>query len=122
MIQHRFFSIRSTLLGLFCFAAIAVAQQADQPGQARKPREKEDPQRRADALEALAGQLGVGPGATIADIGAGGGRDSWTFAEIVGPSGKVFAEEIEESKTKAIQEEAAKRDLQQVKAVLGGPT
>ncbi len=61
----------------------------------------------------------MGPGATIADIGAGNGRDSWTFAEIVGRDGTVLAEEIEEGKTKGIEEEAKKRGLPQVKAVVG---
>ena len=47
----------------------------------------------------------------IADIGAGEGRDTWVFADIVGETGKVFAEEIDEGKVKEIESEAKKREL-----------
>jgi len=70
-------------------------------------------------LRALAERFGIGPGKTVADIGAGSGRDSWVFAEIVGPEGTVFAEEIAEGKVEAISKGAQERKLAQVKPVLG---
>lgn len=112
---------------LFCFVLIALTgaystagQEPDPPAKKpAPPKKKEDPQQRANSLRAIAEHLGVGNGGVIADIGAGKGRDSWVFAEIVGPSGKVLAEEIDEGKTKAIQAEADKRGLSQVDPVLG---
>ena len=77
------------------------------------------PANRADSVQALVCHLGLGKGSIIADIGAGGGRDTWVFADIVGKTGKVFAEEIEENKVKSLKAEAEKRDLNQVKPVLG---
>lgn len=118
--RHPFFPRLSVLI-LLCAAAVAVGQQADQSGEKRRARELEESQR-AEALQAIAKRLGVGPGSTIADIGAGSGRDSWVFAEIVGKDGTVLAEEIEDGKAKKIREEAEKRELPQVKAVLGGAT
>jgi len=61
----------------------------------------------------------LGEGAVIADIGAGRGRDTWVFAKIVGETGTVFAEEIVEDKVESLKTEAKKRDLSQVRAVLG---
>ena len=77
------------------------------------------PANRADSVRALVSHLGLGEGSIIADIGAGGGRDTWIFADIVGKTGTVFAEEIEENKVKSLRTEAEKRDISQVKPVLG---
>jgi predicted methyltransferase len=39
--------------------------------------------------------LGIARGATVADIGAGNGYMTWRLAERVGPTGKVFANDIQ---------------------------
>ena len=77
------------------------------------------PDNRAKSLEAIVSHLGLSEGSVVADIGAGGGRDTWVFAKIVGEAGTVFAEEIVEGKVKWLEEEAKKRNLSQVRAVLG---
>jgi len=77
------------------------------------------PANRADSVRTLVSHLGLGEGSVIADIGAGGGRDTWFFADIVGKTGIVFAEEIEENRVKSLKAEAEKRDINQVKSVLG---
>jgi len=77
------------------------------------------PANRANSVRALVSHLGLGEGSVIADIGAGGGRDTWVFADIVGKTGMVFAEEIEENKVKSLKSEADKRDINHVKPVLG---
>jgi ubiquinone/menaquinone biosynthesis C-methylase UbiE len=95
------------------------AAREKEEAQKRAARQQQDAERRAEALRALARRLDVGPASVIADIGAGNGRDTWVFAEIVGEGGKVYAEEIEEGKTKSLKEAAEKRGLAQVQAVLG---
>ena len=77
------------------------------------------PASRADSVRALAAHLGLGEGSVIADIGAGGGRDTWVFAAIVGKTGTVFAEEIDEKKVDKLKTEADKREFGQVRSVLG---
>lgn len=77
------------------------------------------PGNRADSVRALVSHLGLGEGSVIADIGAGGGRDTWVFADIVCETGTVFAEDIEENKVKSLNAEAEKRDLDQVRPLLG---
>ena len=100
-------------------AAEALAQNAgdthsrvDNAGSAK-------PKDRAESVRAVLSHLGLGEGSAVADIGAGGGKDTWVFAEIVGQAGTVFAEEIAESKVKSLEKEAGRRGLSQVRAVLG---
>ena len=87
----------------------------------RKPRREsaEKAKQRANALRAIVASLGLGEGSSIADIGSGGGRDTWVFAEIVGPTGAVYAEEIAEDKIKTVQQEVEKRGLSHVHPTLG---
>ncbi len=77
------------------------------------------PSNTKESLHALLTHLHVGKGATIADIGAGRGNESWVFAEIVGKEGHVFSEEIGEGKVKELKRAAKKRELTQVQPVLG---
>ena len=77
------------------------------------------PKNRAESVRAIVSHLGLGEGSVVADIGAGGGQDTWVFASIVGEKGTVFAEEIVESKVKSLKTETKKRGLSQVRAVLG---
>ena len=77
------------------------------------------PANRMDSVRALVRYLGLGEGSVIADIGAGNGRDTWVLADIVGETGTVLTEEIEEKKVKSLKAEAERRELNHVKSVLG---
>lgn len=77
------------------------------------------PQDRPASIRAIAARVGLGPGNAVADIGAGKGMDTWVFADIVGPSGMVYAEEITEGNLKTLRAEVEKRKLAQVHPVLG---
>lgn len=78
-----------------------------------------EPKNRAESIGAVLSHLGVGEGSAIADIGAGSGTDTWAFAKIVGEKGTVFAQEIVENKVKSLEREARRKELTQVRAVLG---
>ena len=116
---QRFYHLLSAFL-LIGASALPTAwgKQSDTAGAPRKAPCAEE-QQRGQSLRVIAQRFGVGPGAAIADIGAGSGPDTWVFADIVGQTGKVFAEEIDQEKTRAIEGEADKRGLSQVRAVLG---
>ena len=77
------------------------------------------PENRAESVRAVLSHLGVGEGSSVADIGAGGGKDTWVIAEIVGETGTVFAEEIGDKTVTSLKKEAEKKGLSQVRAVLG---
>lgn len=102
----------------------AVAEKRDRgPTEAeRKKRQAErrkQAEERAESLRKLMQRVGLGPGAVVADVGAGKGQDSWVLADIVGPEGKVYAEEIGQEKVDRLKEEAKRRQLPQVQAILG---
>lgn len=115
---------RLLLLMVACSLVLASATFAQESKPKAKPKRpaakrKDDSKRRAESLRKLAAKLEVGPGASIADIGAGNGRDTWIFADIVGEQGSVFAEEIGQDKVDKIKKDAKSRGLPQVRAVLG---
>ena len=116
MIRHRCTLVVACLLTCLLTVSVADAQRK------KEPRKREDAKQRADALRAICGQLEVGAGKVIADIGAGNGRDTWTFASVVGETGKVFSEEIAQGKCDTIEKGAKERKLTQVQTVLGTPT
>ncbi len=71
----------------------------------------------ADEIARLAALMEWKPGTIVADIGAGDGSYSFAAAERVGPSGRVFATEIDEKKLKELRAEVKKRNLQNVAVI-----
>jgi predicted methyltransferase len=109
---NRYFVIIILIFALFQVSTCVASSNHDGSKTAR-------PANRADAVRTLVSHLGLGGGSIIADIGAGNGRDTWVFAEIVGETGKVFAEEIDEDKVKSLKDSAEEKNLAQVIALLG---
>ena len=63
--------------------------------------------------------LHLGPGKSVADIGAGGGWFSVRAAKKVGPGGKVYAEDINPRYIDAIRARAEREHLPNIVPVLG---
>lgn len=63
--------------------------------------------------------LGIQAGSIVADIGAGSGWFTVRAAKRVGPSGLVYAVDINPKAITYIQERAQKGDIQNVRAILG---
>ena len=72
-------------------------------------------QRPSEVMDAL----GVKAGSAVADVGAGGGYFTFHFAERVGPTGKVYAEDVREKEMADIRVRAAKENLGQVETIVG---
>ena len=53
-------------------------------------------------------------GTIVADVGAGDGTYSFVAAEKVGPSGRVYATEIDKEKLKNLRAEVTKRKLENI--------
>jgi ubiquinone/menaquinone biosynthesis C-methylase UbiE len=68
----------------------------------------------ADEMKRLAALMDWKPGTIVADIGAGDGRYAFAAAQLVGPTGKVFATEIDEEKLAALRADVTKRHLTNV--------
>jgi predicted methyltransferase len=110
----------AAVCGFFLLSAVSAQETAPQARARRAAVQRKDNSKaRAESLRSLAERLEVRPGATVADIGAGKGRDTWVFAEIVGKQGRVYAVEIDQNDVKDIGSEAESRDLKQVRPVLG---
>src|SRR5678815_3021763 len=74
--------------------------------------QEEDPDRMLAALD-------VRKGSTVADIGAGIGYHVWRLAEIVGPAGRVIAEDIQAEMLRMLKKNIDDRKLQNVEIILG---
>jgi predicted methyltransferase len=61
--------------------------------------------------------LGIHAGSTVADIGAGGGELTFALAKEVGPTGRVYATEIETDRLARLRRAAEERGLAQVSAI-----
>lgn len=77
--------------------------------------QEEDPDRMLAALE-------IKKGSVVADIGAGVGYHVWRLAEIVGPTGKVIGEDIQEGMIRILKKNVDDRKLRNIEIVLGTPT
>lgn len=75
---------------------------------------EEEPDRMLSSLQ-------IRPGSVVADIGAGVGYHAWRLAKIVGPAGKVIAEDIQEEMIRMMKENIEKQKLKNVEIVLGTP-
>jgi len=69
----------------------------------------------------IPGVLGLKPGMAVADIGAGTGYFSRYFSDAVGPSGKVYAVDIEPKLVSYMRERAIREKTANVTVVLAAP-
>src|SRR5271166_2058793 len=77
--------------------------------------EREQEEEPDKALAALA----IAKGSTVADIGAGVGFFTWRLAEVVGPAGKVYANDIQPEMIQLLKKNMKERSITNVEPVLG---
>jgi predicted methyltransferase len=65
--------------------------------------------------------LGLAQGAQVADLGSGGGYFTFRLARAVGPSGRVYATDVDEGLNDYVAEESAEQGLTNVTTVLAAP-
>ncbi len=68
----------------------------------------------------LAAAVGMRPGMTVAEIGAGRGRMAIRMAQQLGPSGRLYATEIEDEKLQAIRRAASDAGLANIAVIRAG--
>ena len=64
-------------------------------------------------------EIGVRPGMTVADVGAGNGWFTFYLAERVGSSGRVIAEDIDAKALEAVRQRYAQEKVSNVSVVVG---
>jgi ubiquinone/menaquinone biosynthesis C-methylase UbiE len=94
-----------------------IAQVMGHQGAAWLERAERQEEERTDLLlQALA----LKPGESVADIGAGSGYFSWRMAQKVGPTGKIYAVEIQQEMLDILMANMKKRQVEAiVQPVLG---
>jgi predicted methyltransferase len=63
--------------------------------------------------------LGIQPGLVVADVGAGSGYMTTRLARLVGPTGKVFANDLQPGMLRIIEDKARTEHLSNVETVQG---
>ena len=76
--------------------------------------------RGAREIELAITALDLKPGATVAEIGAGDARFSFRFSEVVGESGRVYANELGAAKVRRIRDAAERRAIGNLTVIEGG--
>ena len=79
----------------------------------RDEREREE---RSDLLLRI---LSLMPGGSVADVGAGTGYYARRFADLVGPTGTVYAVDVQPERVAMLRAVANKRGYEHIKPVLG---
>jgi arsenite methyltransferase len=111
-----FFSLFAFLV---CFPYVATAQLASRPAEDwSKTLEAHD--RVANLkMDEIVAKLGLKPGQSVADIGAGSGLFEVPLAKAVSPGGKVYAVDIDAGFFPQIKRKADQAHLANVETVLG---
>jgi ubiquinone/menaquinone biosynthesis C-methylase UbiE len=65
--------------------------------------------------------LQIQPGHTIADLGAGSGYFTFVLAQAAGPTGKVYAVDIDKDMTELVARKARERNAENVEVILAKP-
>jgi len=82
----------------------------------RASREAEESPDRALAV------IGIRPGMTVADIGAGSGYMTMRIAPLVGPMGKVYATDIQPALLRLLRQKLGEAEVSNVEVALGSET
>lgn len=67
-------------------------------------------------------RVGLKPGETVVDVGAGSGYYTFPAAAVVGPSGRVYAVDVSPELVEMVRERAASRKVRNVEPLLSTPT
>ena len=112
-------------LGLAAMTAVAGAQERRPHGRLFPPEDLgslEGPDRDAwQQPEQVMDALGIADGATVADLGAGGGWFTVRLARRVGPNGLVYAEDIQPEMIESMLRRVSREGLTNVETILGTP-
>ena len=75
----------------------------------------------ADEVGQIVARLAIRPGMTVADIGAGAGYDTLRLSGKVGPTGRVFAEDVMAGYLDTLRREVASGPAHNISIVVGDP-
>lgn len=110
------YRITGSVLLLLATAIVSLEGHAQKTAKEISERDRwQHPEQVLDALEVRAGSV-------VADVGAGDGYFTFHLAKRVGPTGKVYAEDILDGELAKIRSVAAQRHLGQIETIRGTPS
>jgi predicted methyltransferase len=111
--------------GIVRMAALAVAVMLGAAGPvAQTPAERRDhheARERWQKVEAILDAMAAGPGAVVADVGAGGGFFTTRLSRAVGPAGRVLAVDIDTDVLGRLRALVSAESLANVDVITGAP-
>ena len=110
--QRKGYFCQSIFFLAFLFAGCAALKQCAYEGLSRN--DWQQPERVIQSLQ-------IHPGQTIADLGAGSGYFTFRLAQAAGPSGKVYAIDVDQEMTELVARKAKERRAENVEVILAKP-
>jgi len=107
------------LLAIFLAAATVAYGFQDWEGALKPENFNEARLNRLQPPDRVMDAIGLAPGMTVAEIGAGQGRYVMQFANRVGKSGKVYAEDIDAGALRHLEDRCKRWGIVNVETVLG---
>lgn len=104
-----------SIIMLFLTAITASNQQRSIEEWEQKTFMKQPPEKVMDSA-------GIKPGMVIGEVGAGRGRFTMHLARRVGPTGQIYANDIDTDALAYLQERCKRANITNVKTILGGET
>ena len=118
--QERYATVRASSDGIGkTYMGREIAQVMSFHGASWLERPQREQEERSELILAA---LGLQPGMTVADIGAGSGYYTWRAAQAVGAAGTVYAVEVQPEMLRLLEAQMARRGVKNVKTLLGTPT
>jgi ubiquinone/menaquinone biosynthesis C-methylase UbiE len=109
------FAIAAAILGGTAFAQVDKNRLAQEAARDAQANEHQPPGKIMEII-------GLAPGMSIAEIGAGRGRVVIHLADRVGPNGKVYAEDIDADRLRDLMERCRRIGFTNVEVILGAVT
>ena len=116
---HRFATCLVGLAITIGTTGVAVAQLGGRPAETWITSLERPERVAALKVDEIIGRLDLKPGQVVADIGAGPGIFSLALAKAVGPTGKVYAEEVDQAFIDRINQKLQEQHITNVQPVLG---
>src|SRR5688572_14015031 len=110
-------ALQSTLRLLICLAYVVSGVSLLAQSRASEEGRREQWQK----VDGIVAEMGIRPGAVVADVGAGDGFFTSRLARVVGSNGRVFAVEIDDAEIQRLRKRLQDDGIENVTIVRGAP-